>query len=343
VRERDYFFVVGFSVWGLISGIGLAGLWKSLSRSLGSLKAASPVLVLALVPLFLNLERASREGDYSARDWAYDLLNSVEPYAVLFTNGDNDTFPLWYLQEVEGVRRDVTVVVGQYLYTDWYPRQIRELTQPDRQRPYVPVEGSPHEDRDPPAGPVLTLPDDQLALFGDGPLPDSFGVPIGGIFVQYPPGMSLGRGHRIALAMIRDSAPERPIYFAGTGGEMAELALSSWGVREGLAARLHVRNVDGPRPSGYRRAPPEFGGEWFDYPRTVELLDEVYAYRGLRHRPIWQDMSTESIPLQYHLMTNAAAAIAIAEGDGAAAERYSTMAREFLVVYEGGEEGRRSR
>ena len=343
VRERDYFFLLGFSLWGVMAGLGVARLWLWLGNRAGSMRVASPVLAVAAIPFVLNLGWANRAGDYAARDYAYDLLNSVEPYAVLFTNGDNDTFPLWYLQEVEGIRRDVTVVVGQYLYTDWYPKQIRELTRPGRQRPYVAVEGLPYEDREPPVGPVLSLTDDQLALFGDGPLPDSFGVPIGGIFVQYPPGMSLGRGHRVALAMIRDSAPERPIYFAGTGGEMATLALSSWGVREGLAARLHVRGVDGPQPSGYRRAPAEFGGEWFDYRRTLELLDEVYSYRGLRERRIWQDMSTESIPLQYHLTANAMAAIAIGEGDGAAAERYSAMARDFLAVYEGGERGRRSR
>src|SRR5690606_786896 len=89
-----------------------------------------PVLALALLPLVLNWPYASRAGDYSARDWAYNLLMSVEPYGVLFTNGDNDTFPLWYLQEVEGIRRDVTVIVWSYLNTPWYAKQLRALTTP---------------------------------------------------------------------------------------------------------------------------------------------------------------------------------------------------------------------
>ena len=110
VRERDYFFVVGFSLWGLMAGIGIACLWERATRkSARSLVATSPVLGLALIPLLLNISWASRSGDYSARDWAHNLLMSVEPYGLLFTNGDNDTFPLWYLQEVEGIRRDVTV------------------------------------------------------------------------------------------------------------------------------------------------------------------------------------------------------------------------------------------
>ncbi len=66
----------------------------------------------------------------------YDLLQSVEPYGILFTNGDNDTFPLWYLQDLEGIRQDLTVIVGQYLNTQWYPRQLRNRTSPDRQRPF---------------------------------------------------------------------------------------------------------------------------------------------------------------------------------------------------------------
>ena len=141
VRERDYFFIVSFSIWGLWSGLGIFALWQRLSRALGESAAAlrtvtarrmaaAPILVLALLPLLLNWKHADRSSDYAARDWAYNMLMSVEPYGVLFTNGDNDTFPLWYIQEVEGIRRDVTVIVMSYLNTPWYARQLLRLTSP---------------------------------------------------------------------------------------------------------------------------------------------------------------------------------------------------------------------
>jgi hypothetical protein len=141
VRERDYFFIVSFSMWGLWAGLGIFALWQRLAETLAaqspglregrkSLAAASPILVLAFLPFLLNWTHANRSSDYSARDWAYNLIMSVEPYGVLFTNGDNDTFPLWYIQEVEKVRRDVTVIVMSYLNTPWYAHQIKRLTQP---------------------------------------------------------------------------------------------------------------------------------------------------------------------------------------------------------------------
>ncbi len=141
VRERDYFFIVSFSMWGLWAGLGIFALWlrladvlarqrEALPRGRGRLSMASPILLLALLPVILNWSYADRSSDYAARDWAYNLIMSVEPYGVLFTNGDNDTFPLWYIQEVEKVRRDVTVIVMSYLNTPWYARQIRQLTQP---------------------------------------------------------------------------------------------------------------------------------------------------------------------------------------------------------------------
>src|SRR3954470_12711022 len=87
-------------------------------------RIASPLLALGLIPLFANWTTAPRKGQTDTRDFAADLLNSVEPYGVLITVGDNDTFPLWYAQEVEGIRKDVVIVNTSLANTDWYARQI---------------------------------------------------------------------------------------------------------------------------------------------------------------------------------------------------------------------------
>ena len=343
VRERDYFFLFFFALWGVLAGLGLARCWMWLGDRMGSLRKASPVLAIALVPFFLNLGWANRAGDYASRDWAFDLLNSMEPYGVLFTNGDNDTFPLWYLQEVEEIRQDVTVVVVQYLFTEWYAGQLRELTEPGRQRRYVPVEGLPYADRDPPAGPVVDLTDRQLATVGNGRLPDTMGLRIGDMLVEYPKGMELRSGHRIALSIIRSSAHERPIYFASRDGEMKAMGLSAWAVSEGLAVRLHMRNLDGAPPPGYRRTGEGLGREWFNYPRSRQLVDSVYSYRGLRGREIWQDYSTRNIPYAYYRLTALLAALAEVEGDMETSLSYQEMSKEFLHGYLGGSKARRER
>src|SRR4029077_13193752 len=82
------------------------------------------------VPLVGNRLTASRQGETLARDFAYDMLQSVEPYGVLVTAGDNDTFPLWYAQEVEHIRQDVTVVNLSLANTDWYLRQLQRRPLP---------------------------------------------------------------------------------------------------------------------------------------------------------------------------------------------------------------------
>ena len=314
VRERDYFYIAGFMVWGSLAGVGLARVWYVLSAWVGTraspdggarprLAAAAPVLLLAFVPLVLNWSWASRSDDYAAREWAYDLLVSVEPYGVLFTNGDNDTFPLWYLQEVEGIRRDVTVVVGQYLYTTWYPLQLQELTSPERQRPVdADTSSGLYESRPVPDRSIVALTPEQMDGVGAVALREDLTIAFPGLAVTYPAGMTLDRSHQIALSIIYDAIEERPIYFSSVGGMLADLGLERWGVRQGLVTKLELRSLADPPREGVVQGRPEFGGEWFDVDRSVELYRDVYSFRGIRDRAIWQDRSTLNIPWQYYAL-----------------------------------------
>lgn len=317
VRERDYFYIVGFIVWGVLAGTGLTAVWHMAARQLRwrdpGTGSRMPVMVtrpalglvtflvvlIALTPLAVNWRWASRAGDYAARDWAYDLLQSVEPYGVLFTNGDNDTFPLWYLQEVEGIRRDVTVIVGQYLFTQWYPRQLQELTRPDRQRPFEPDErvAGLYPAREMPTRPVISLAPEDIDQIQGAATPQDANVRLGPVVVQYPRGTYLDRGDQVALAIIRDSISERPIYFAWTGGIIRSLGLHDFGVRQGLATRLVLRDVE--TDGRFVRTDAALGGEWVDLERTRRLSSEVMMARSLRYRDIWADRTTLNIPYYY--------------------------------------------
>ncbi len=341
VRERDYFFVAGFMLWGVIAGIGLAGFWSALSEQIGGdYVKASPLFLIACVPLVFNWSWADRSGDYAARDWAYDLLMSVEPYGILFTNGDNDTFPLWYVQEVEGVRKDVTVIVVQYLYTEWYAAQLRDLTEPGTQRAFEEeyAFGIYDAARAVPERAITGLTNEEMTSAIGAVLDRDVTVRLGPLAVQYPNGTYLDRSHQLALRIIADSLDERPIYFASTGGLLGELGLQEWGVRHGLATKLVMRDLDEEEGlEGLIRITPEMGGEVFDLERNLTLVNEVYQYRGLRDRPIWQDRSTLNIPVHYQfLFGQLADAVRL---DGRPEEEFESMvemAAAFRITAAGG-------
>ena len=341
VRERDYFFIGSFALWGMLAGIGLTRAWTALARTVsspGRRVATTAVLSVALVPLVLNWTWADRAGDWASRDWAYDLLMSVEPYGVLFTNGDNDTFPLWYVQEVEEIRRDVTVIVGQYLHTQWYPKQLQRLTAPGRQRPFVAPDGIElYQDPGLPQAPILAAPPDVLDRVAGGRLPDELSVALPTFVAAYPAGTLLDRSHRIALAIIRDSAGARPIYFATAGGMMSQLGLRPWGVRHGLATKLVLRDDEELDSLGYVDGLPELGGERFDVARSVELYRNVYTFRGLGLREVWPDRSTDMIPGQFYVLALQLADVL--ERSGGAPEfirRLELDAAAFQITAEGG-------
>lgn len=129
-RERDYAYVGSFYAFAIWIGLGVMGLWELLRKKAPETVAAAAVTAVCLVavPGILaaeNWDDHDRSGKYTARDFAINYLESCAPNAIIFTMGDNDTYPLWYVQEVEGFRTDVRVVNLSLLGTDWYINQLR--------------------------------------------------------------------------------------------------------------------------------------------------------------------------------------------------------------------------
>ena len=129
-RERDYAYAASFYAFAIWIGLGVLALSEWLSRWLNPKLSAIVVTVLslALAPGIMarqGWDDHDRSGRTTARAIAINYLNSCEPNAILFTNGDNDTFPLWYAQEVEGIRTDVRVVNLSLLNTEWYIDQMK--------------------------------------------------------------------------------------------------------------------------------------------------------------------------------------------------------------------------
>ncbi len=129
-RERDYSYAGSFYAFGIWIGLAVLALYSALSKVW---KGAIPAILITLVSLVLvpgilasqNWDDHDRSGRYMTRDYAKNYLESCAPNAILFTYGDNDTFPLWYVQEVEGVRPDIKIINIGYLGMDWYITQHR--------------------------------------------------------------------------------------------------------------------------------------------------------------------------------------------------------------------------
>ncbi len=286
-RERDYAYAGSFYAYTIWIGLGVAGIASFVEKYLN--KTVSAVLV-SLVCLAIPLQMAAenwddhdRSGRYTCRDFGHNYLVSCPPNAVLFTNGDNDTFPLWYCQEVEGIRTDVRVCNLSYLQTDWYIDQMRrpaydskplpigfkpwQYVQGTRDVVYINPETGEADMRaaldfvksDDPALKIIQgdmkydyLPTDHLYLPVDTAAfakSDAYvkGYPIAKrIEVSLKGRPYIGKHEMVILDMLANSEWKRPICYAVTVGGESYLNLNKYFSLQGLA---------------YRVLPQEFGEE----------------------------------------------------------------------------------
>ena len=283
VRERDYFFVVSFIVWGIWAGMGLAVVARAIWARAGSARRWAPaVLAFALVPVALNWSAASRRHGPDARlaaDFAYDLLNTVPPYGVLFTYGDNDTFPLWWAQEVANVRQDVTVVCLALANTDWYMRQLRDNPVRPVDRNALPAvwRGAL---RAPPTQPLHTMTDSMIGSAMSGyVVPQNQRVTLGSVSRNLKAGTFLLPNDILTLSIVQQNVGRRPIVWAITTGREFG-GLSEYVVQQGLGYSLRSSRPDTTSPALDTR---RLAGAPLDIPTTERLVWDTYRYADLLH------------------------------------------------------------
>ncbi len=293
-RERDYSYVASFFAYSLWVGIGATGLVSLTAEALADkgrslqlgLATAVAALVFVAVPgwmLAQNYDDHDRSGRYVAPDFAYNMLQSLAPNAILFTNGDNDTFPLWYLQEVEGVRRDVRVVNLSLLQTPWYIKQLKNQASRDSapvpmtldDRAIAALQPTRWEPRQVEL-PVENVSAETRAEWGNPvPLPQTLRWRVEGR--PYAPDFRvLYVNDQVVLSILAANAADgwkRPVYFATTAARESQLGLDDYMQAEGLATR--VVPVPSDTPGG--RVVPEVILERLSKFRLTNL-DDPHAY-----------------------------------------------------------------
>lgn len=290
VRDRDYFFTPAYVFYAACLGLGAAALiaWleQALTKSGSSKLTRIPVYALG-VALFLlpalalsnNFHRNDRSGNWIPWDYAFNLLNSCEKDAIMFTNGDNDTFPLWFLQEVEGVRKDIRIVNLSLLNTDWYILQLKHQMN-------VPVT---LEDNQIKWTVAIKLPNGQTL---DRPAEPYFD-PVRNLthYLTYFPDPATGRTVRVQDLMIehivRTNNWKFPIYFSATVSSGNRVGLDRHLLIQGYAYKLVSEEGANQLDTSitYRKIMPEPGGEG--------------KYRGLADENVYKDENTVGLLINY--------------------------------------------
>ncbi len=314
VRDRDYFFVVGYNMWAIWMGIGALGIIYLVKTQAARITLMAALALLPLVNLASQYHVHDRSKEFIALDYGVNFLNSLEENAIIFTNGDNDTFPIWYAQAVydphakahmhptrdifptpesqaaiqtamdfknkalKGIRKDVTVANLSLLNTPWYIKQLR-----DRE------------------GVLFNWSEEQI----DQIQPDfmgrtvrfNAGDPAGEMnfsifYEQSPPFRSFTdrpseRYYRMSdlatIRIIEQNFGKRPIYFAVTCESY--IGFDDYLRNEGMVSRLvHTRD-------------PE--GQQMDIERLLTNIDQIYQYRSIHDPRVYKDENMSRLTMNY--------------------------------------------
>tara|TARA_B100001142_G_scaffold142371_1_gene143571 strand:- start:2229 stop:5219 length:2991 start_codon:yes stop_codon:yes gene_type:complete len=285
-RERDYAFVGSFFSFSIWIGMGIYPIIQFF-KTLNIKNYMSALLIFAILPLNMGINdyyEHDRSQRYEAWDYAYNLLNSCEENGILFTNGDNDTFPLWYLQYVEKVRLDVKVVNLSLLN---FPSYIKQLDQ--------------HE----PSLNLFTINDEYLEAIESENMTQLtnlaqrkwFNENYPNMKVETPNGTKfnwefkngtygLGLTNITIMNIIEKCFDNRPIYFSVTTGNN-QLGLDDYLLQEGLVYKLTNQINMSARPTN------------MNVNRTLDLIANTYQFRNLDKEGIFYGPHIERIAAVY--------------------------------------------
>ncbi|MBI3872383.1 MAG: DUF2723 domain-containing protein [candidate division Zixibacteria bacterium] len=311
VRHRDYFFTPAYIVFGMMMGLGLAALAGRLGErgAAGRQLAVGLAIVAALLPLRTlqaNWRGADRSRNFTPYDYAWNLLQSCKPNAILFTSGDNDTFPLWCIQEVYGVRKDVAIVNLSLAQTDWYIWQMKHMWG-------LPVTFTDDQI-------LWSVPDRSLGMELDRPK-EAYKDPVSGnrhyLFPTRDGGSYLPVNEMIVEHIVLNNKWERPIYFSSNPSDKSRLHLEK-----------HCRVVGEAFEVVREDAPMDF-----DYPATASLMDSTYLYRGFDDPTIGLDDNAVGLAVAFPERMLALSDYYRRLGDTANSDHWANKARSTFPSY----------
>jgi hypothetical protein len=325
-RERDYAYTGSFYFFSVWIGLGVLSLFEALSKFLHAKIAASVsgVVCFLAVPVLMgtqNWDDHDRSGRYLARDVAANYLNSCAKDAILLTNGDNDTFPLWYAQEVEGIRTDVRVCNLMLLNTDWYIDQMKRRTYESAPLPVTlparkyfdgvnnqvfivektkepvnistiiewvnsddkgtKVQVSPTEMLDVIPSRIIRIPVDKAKVLASGAVKPEDADKIVPYIDIRLKGNSILKSQLLVLDILAHNQWERPIYFV-TGYHNDAFGLEEYFQLEGLAYRLVPIKSENK--------------SWLDYGR----IDSDILYENMLKKFSWGGANDPDVNIDYN-------------------------------------------